>query len=185
MTRDRLALLVTSSALLVSWLSTPATPTPAPAAAQPAPSPARPPADPASALALDVARETDRLGQRLPDMPGPARRARDPFAFGASPRPSPSRPPARPAALPGPAPAAPAFEAPAATRPLLKLIGIAERRAGDAVERSAILSGTSDVYIVAGGDSVLGRFTVVAIGADAIDLIDTVTQAPVQLSLPR
>lgn len=184
MTRDRLALLVTSSALLVSWLSAPASPTPEPAAAQPPAADAPPVGRDATAeLAFDVVRETERLRQRVETAPGPRRSGRDPFAFGAAPRavPRPARTIAPPPAADVPAVA----ERPSpAARPLLRLIGIAERQQDGALLRSAILSGTGDVYIVGVGDEVLGRFVVSAVDAGAVELSDSVTRASVRLALP-
>jgi hypothetical protein len=189
-TRDRLALLVTSSALLVSWLSTPASPTPDAAAPQVPAVESRPPArDAATVLALDVARETERLEQRMVEAPGPRRSGRDPFAFGMAPRASrPDVPPPRPAGLAAGGedgvPAALAVPAPQAG-PALRLIGIAERRLAEGVQRSAILSGASDVYIVSEGDELIGRFVVGAIGEGAVELRDTVSEAQLRLVLPQ
>lgn len=184
MTRDRLALFLTSSALLVSWLSMPAWPTPDTGSESPSPRQVRPPpADPASELAFDVVRETERLRLRVAAAPGPRRGGRDPFTFGVARRPA-SRPPLLSrTAEPREAAAAPGSAAPA--RPALRLIGLAERHATEGMVRSAILSGDSDVYIVTEGDLVQGRFTVVGVGADAVDLLDAVTQEALRLPLPQ
>lgn len=185
-TRDRLGLLITSSALLVSWLSAPASSVTGPAATQPAAAPARPaPPDRASELARDVSRETERLGQRVGDVPAPRRAGRDPFSFAVR---APVAPPFRP--LPPPrgadvTPPAAHVAEPAVARAALRLIGIAERAGEDGVSRSAILAGASDVYIVSPGDQVIGRFTVVAVEAGAVGLRDVATDAVVRLVLPQ
>jgi hypothetical protein len=181
--RDRLALLVTSSALLMSWLSAPATPTPEPAARPVvAPPPAASTQDPTTALAFDVEKEGDRLRARVASAPSPKRPGRDPFRFG---DPAPRElPPARPVVAP-PAAAADAVAAPPASPLLpLKLIGIAERDTEDGIVRSAVLSGPSDVYIVTVGDEVMGRYAVAAIGADGIELIESATGQSLTLALP-
>lgn len=181
MTRDRLALLVTSSALLVSWLSSPAWPT-TPATSQPLPPPdVTTPQEPVEELAFDVARETERLRERMASVPTPRRGGRDPFRFQAS-RPAISRPLPQYAA---PVARAVPEETIAPTRPVLKLIGVAERQAPDGPIRTAILSGASDVYILAIGDTVLGRFTVTAIEPEAVELTETITSAVARLALPR
>ncbi len=182
MTRDRLALLLTSSALLVSWLSVPASPTPGTAPPRPATPAVASPPDRAVELAGEVARETDRLGQRLAEAPRPSRRGRDPFAVAPIAAPTPAR---RLRHLPPPVEALPADGAPIGSPLALRLIGIAERHAGETVQRTAILSGQSDVYIVTTGDQVLGRFAVVAVGADAVELRETATDLLVRLALPR
>jgi hypothetical protein len=79
----------------------------------------------------------------------------------------------------------PAF-APASPPPFpLKLIGIAERETPDGPIRTAILSGPADVFLVSPADQVLGRYTVGAVGADAVELTDATTGAVVRLALPQ
>lgn len=188
-TRDRFALLVTSSALLVSWFSTPAQPTPSPPADQPAPRSAAtaPARDRASALAREVSRETARLAGRLALDPPTPRPGRDPFDFASSRAPAvaPAAPVTRP--LPRPAPLADAPEdlPRAAAGPTLRLIGIAERTTPDGVHRSAVLAGASDVYIVSAGEALLARFDVVEVEADAVALRERASGAPVRLVLAR
>lgn len=186
MTRDRLALLITSSALLVSWMSTPASPTTeAVAQPPPLPAPASPALDRALELARDVSRETERLEQRAAAVPASRRAGRDPFSFAW--RPSPV---ARAPLLPTPRAASlsadvPESSGPAVAGPALRLIGIAERTGADGLTRSAVLAGASDVHIVSVGDQVIGRFAVVAVEAGAIELRDLHSDAAVRLLLPQ
>lgn len=180
-TRDRLALLVTSSALLMSWLSAPATPTPAPASA-PAAVIQQPQPDATTSLAFDVERETDKLRERVSSAPAPRRPGRDPFRFATDlPR---EVPMARADAAPWPDAATPAPEPPPAPRPSFKLIGIAERNTPDGLVRTGILSGQSDVFLVSVGDEILGRYSVSAVGVDAVELLDAASGQPLVLALP-
>jgi hypothetical protein len=52
--------------------------------------------------------------------------------------------------------------------PALKLSGIAQK----AWKRSAIISGDGQIYLVAEGDTVAGRYVVVKVDADAVHLLD-------------
>ena len=56
--------------------------------------------------------------------------------------------------------------------PPLVLSGIAERKTPQGQTRTAILAGDMQVYLVAEGDSVAGRYRVVKIDSDAVVLRD-------------
>ena len=185
-TRDRLALLITSSALLLSWMSVPASPTTeAVAQRPPVASPASPALDRALELARDVSRETERLNQRGAVVPASRRAGRDPFSFAWRPSPAP-RAPLRSAPLAASLAAAVADSSvPAVAGPSLRLIGIAERTGADGLTRSAVLAGASDVHIVSVGDQVIGRFAVLAVEAGAIELRDLRSDAAVRLVLAQ
>jgi hypothetical protein len=151
-----------------------------------APAPTRSPAPaPVQAAApdpamLDVERQTSRLREYASVAPEP-RSVRDPFRFGHRPPPrsrvSPSyvqpRAVAAPSSLPPPVPE----PAP------LQLIGMAERDSGDGAERIAIIAAFNDVHLVRVGDRIGGRFTVLAVGADAVELEDAETRTLVRLGL--
>ena len=74
----------------------------------------------------------------------------------------------------------PAQAMPAPAGPILKLSGVA-RNGGT---HTAIISGDGQLYLVAEGDSVAGRYTVVKVGPEAVLLRDA-AGAEQQLSLPR
>ena len=61
--------------------------------------------------------------------------------------------------------------------PPLQLIGIAEKKVGDTLVRTAMLSpGDADALIMAkAGETILGAYEVVAVGVDAVELKDLVT----------
>ena len=129
-------------------------------------------------LAADVQAQTARLRQRLETAPVPKAPFRNPFMFAAR---EPKRPAARPAApvvFTPPPPVAP-------VEPSLHLIGIAEKKAGDGVVRTAMMAaGDADNLIMATlGQTILGAYEVVAIGADAVELKDVATGATRRLVL--
>ena len=59
------------------------------------------------------------------------------------------------------------------------MIGIAEKRVGDTIVRTAMLSpGDADALIMAtAGQKILGAYEVIAVTADAVELKDLVTGA--------
>ena len=63
--------------------------------------------------------------------------------------------------------------------PRLQLIGIAEKKVGNAIVRTAMLTpGDADALIMAtAGQQILGAYEVVTISADAVELKDLVTGA--------
>lgn len=70
-----------------------------------------------------------------------------------------------------------------APRPALALIGIAEDATPMGVRRRAILRSANDVVLAAEGDEIAGRFVVVAIDADAVELRDRQGGALFRLTL--
>jgi hypothetical protein len=81
--------------------------------------------------------------------------------------------------------AASAMFAPSAP-PEWKLIGVAERVDGDARARTAIISGPHDVFLVAEGAQFAGRFEVVRIESESVELRGLADGARLVLSLkPR
>jgi hypothetical protein len=127
-------------------------------------------------LASEVQAHAARLRERLASAPRPQLPHRNPFTF--QPRPS---VPARPAARPDPAIAA---EPLVPSEPTLALIGIAEDRGPDGLVRTAVITDDADgVFVLAVGETLLERYRVEAIGADAVELKDVATNAVRRLVL--
>lgn len=120
------------------------------------------------AIARDMQTEAARLRERLQQAPAPDSTLRNPFAFGAarSPRPATGLVHATVSNTTDVAAAAPPI-------PALSLIGMAEDPTSNGVRRTAVLCGEGDaVYFVGEGDTLIGRYRVTKIGADAIELQD-------------
>jgi hypothetical protein len=114
------------------------------------------------ALASGVQSQALRLRQRLAVAPAPRSTIRNPFEFVVlRPRIPVSRKPIEPAA--------PVVDAP--PEPNLVLIGLAE----DGSTRTAMIESGDDLVMVTEGETVVARYRVVKIGADAIELVDLVT----------
>jgi hypothetical protein len=128
-----------------------------------------------AALAADVQSQAERLRQRLAAAPAP-QPVRNPFVFAQKAAQVAAVPPRR-AALPVQEPAAP-------PEPNLTLLGIAEDKTPKGLSRTAIL-GTdgNDVLMVTEGQEFAGRYRVVAIGPDVIELKDILTGATRRLAL--
>jgi hypothetical protein len=146
---------------------------------------------PAPAL-FDVDEAAARLRSRQRESPAPRDGGRNPFEF------------ARPAvtaasviAAPASAitPPAPPAEPPA---PLFTLSGIVDKTVENRVSeggtgeggagqkttvRTAVISGLGQLYFAKVGDPVTTRYTVAAIGADAVELRDVVTGQSIRLAL--
>jgi hypothetical protein len=132
----------------------------------------RVPAPPASSEAL--AAEIERLHERLRPAVEPTE-SRDLFRYGARPSRRSELPPPTPAiAAPIPLPQPPAPFA---------LIGVAEDAGTNGPVRTAIISGTGDMLFVHEGDTIVGRFRVDHITADAIELTDGNSGAPLRFTL--
>lgn len=166
--------------ILAAWLLPSATSDQTPPADRARVAPAVPPQRAAAlqdALVRDVEAAAARLRQYESTRPGARRPARNPFRFREVPPPA-----AAAAALRRPREA---DEPPATTAgPVLRLIGIAERNGVGDPARIAILATPSDVHLAAPGDRVSGRFTVLAVLADAAELRDEATGTVVRLALP-
>ena len=183
MNKKQIASLGTFAVLVAVWVSSATLPPPpAPAVApQPAPKAGRnatrtDPRKPRDVTSFDLNEAAERLKARLNTQRQLRGLDRDPFEFG--------RPPA-PRVAPMPV-AAPAFAAPAAPvdlPPPFALTGVAEQKKGDAMERTAILTGNGQMYFAKVGDRVVGRYEVTAVGADAVELRELESGRVVRLGL--
>lgn len=72
---------------------------------------------------------------------------------------------------------------PAPARPMLQLIGVAEDETAAGTVRTAIVSGLGELFLVKVGDVVSGRYRVEQVAADAVELVDTTTDASTTLAL--
>lgn len=174
---SRGVLIVGGVALLAAWFAAAADRQDPPAAA-----PARDGStlDQAEALARDIEAQSARLHARLANAPTPRPDGRNPFAFDV-PRATRGR---------GPAPQGEVSESPATIEipepPPLTLSGIAEEGTGvaeGAPVRIAVLSGLGDVFLARAGDTILGRYEVLGVGADAAELKDLTTGRTIRLGL--
>jgi hypothetical protein len=159
MSPTRAAAYLGGGMLLAAWLasaagvgrpSIPPVATPSPEAVQ------------LDALASDVQSQALRLRQRLSSAPAPRATIRNPFEFVAV------QPPLA-ASIRTPAPSAPPVLAP--PEPNLVLIGVAE----DGTTRTAMIESGDELVMAIEGQTIVSRYRVVQIGADAIELIDLVT----------
>lgn len=123
-------------------------------------------------LVADVQTQAGRLRKRLETAPVPTAPFRNPFSFAE--RSAPVVRQSRPAVAPVPTFVPPP---PVAPEPSLQLIGIAEKKVGDVVVRTAMLApGDADSLIMATtGQQILGAYEVVAISVDAVLLKDLTT----------
>jgi hypothetical protein len=180
MTLRRATLYIGGGTLLVAWFSSAAS---VPLGRNPRrPSTANRDTSPrADALAVSVQTQARRLAQRLATAPAPQQPTRNPFAFGALPVVRRATPVRMAAPEPEPAPLAAAI-----VEPALVLVGLAERRTGDSVVRSAVISTDGQDLIMAEvGTVLLGQYTVTSIGNDAVELNETSTGRSRRLSLQR
>lgn len=182
MNRTRIALLGFFAVLVAVWVSS-ATLPPA-SAPKPTPVPAAKGARPArpgqttrgrDVTSFDLNDAAQRLHARLTTSPRSGRTDRNPFEFGQAPTPrvamSPVAAPVAPPLPLGPQP------------PPFTLTGVAEQKHGEALERTAILSGNNQIYFAKSGDRLLGRYEVTAVGVDAIELREIVGGQIVRLAL--
>lgn len=129
------------------------------------------------AVVAEVQAQAGRLRSRLSNAPVPDGPERNPFAFATR------KQQVRPGTTAAPAPVAPpvVLQVP---EPVLELIGVAETRTAGGVVRTAMISGGYDeLMMVTAGQRVLGRYDVVAVGADAVELKDLQTGATRRLAL--
>lgn len=169
MTLRRAALYAGGASLLAAWFSSAASLSPQRAHEVTRADTAQP-ASPIDDVAAEVERQAKRLRERLASPPLPQQPFRNPFAFSRaddSPR------------SPSPQPIASAQSPPTAAEPpepALTLIGLAEQHRPQGTERTAMIATAGDELImVAVGASVLGRYTVRAISAESVELIETAT----------
>jgi hypothetical protein len=128
-------------------------------------------------LASEVQAQTLRLKTRLAAAPAPHAPARNPFTF--APRQAPASRPRRVEADAAPsAPMLPPAE------PAIDLVGLAEDRTAQGVERTAIVSALSgELFLVKEGELLAARYRVKTIGADAVELTDLQTGGVRRLKL--
>jgi hypothetical protein len=155
--------------LLAAWLAS--------AAGVVRPSPVRLPRRSAAAVQLDavasnVQSQAARLRQRLAVAPAPQSPVRNPFAFVAAPAPV--------AAVPRrPVPVEPVVIEPTAPEPDLVLLGVAEQGS----TRTAMIASGDELVMATEGQTVVGRYRVAKVSAEAIELTDLGTGATRRLIL--
>lgn len=172
MTGTRLAAWVLGAAVCGAWLASAAGITRQARVERAAPRPAD--AVQFDALAADVQAQAGRLRERLAEAPAPREVQRNPFRF------APRAPVNRPVRSSAPPPIdVPEPIAVADVRePALQLIGVAEKNTRDGLVRTAMIAGGYDeLMMVTAGQRILGRYEVVAVGADAVELRDGDTGA--------
>ena len=134
------------------------------------------PGNSTDAIAVQVQAHAMRLRERLQSAPTPQLPHRNPFAFQVR-----AQPVVRPVRRPDPSTPVEPLPPP---EPRLSLIGIAEDQSPAGVTRTAIISDEAEnLLMVAVGHTVLGRYRVEAIGADAVELKNVETNAVKRLGL--
>jgi len=125
-----------------------------------------------AALAVEIQRLHERLRPSIP----PEQPARNLFEY-------------RSRRAAAPADVHPTIVSPAAASvgdaapPAVELVGIATDGAGDALVRTAIISGFGQLFLVKEGEPVSDRYRVVRVTADGVQLSDTQSSAPVWIVL--
>jgi hypothetical protein len=132
------------------------------------------------ALATDVQAQAGRLRERLANAPAPRLAERNPFRFSA-------RPERRPAGAAADLPLPPApLPVPEIREPVLELVGVAEsklvgvaesKKEEEVVRTAMITGGFGELMMVTAGQRILGRYDVVAVSDDAVDLKNLETGA--------
>ena len=177
MTRGRIAALLLGTAVCTAWLASAAGVTRQARAARA--TPREPDASQFDALASDVQTQAGRLRARLAQAPTPRDTTRNPFRFA-------DRQPRAPQRAPRdltPA-AAPIAIEPVVREPSLQLIGVAETKTKDGVVRTAMITGGyNELMMVTPGQRILGRYEVVVISQDAVELKDLQSNAVRRLYL--
>jgi hypothetical protein len=168
----RTATIAVAGGALAAWLAAAATSGVRDAVAPPAAQ--RTAADTSGA---ELATEIARLHERLRPTSSPRQPGRDLFRFSA-PKPKPSAVIATHAALTEaittPAPLPP---------PPFKLSGIAEDPGRDGPDRTAIVAGSGQLFLVKEGEMVTPRYRVMRISADVVELLDVGTNLPLRLGM--
>ena len=123
--------------------------------------------------AADIEQQAARLQAGLRQHTGYREAERNPFRFVAEPAAG-NAVDSRAAAPP------PEFVSP--PPPLITLAGIAADQVGERTERTAILSSPSGVLLVREGDEVVGRYRVVTIDNEAVELIGLADGARLRLT---
>jgi hypothetical protein len=128
----------------------------------------------AEARGAELAVEVARLHERLRPTASPRTPGRDLFRFSA-PKPKPV-PAAAHAAITE-------LSAPAAPPPAFKLSGIAEDPGRDGPDRTAVIAGAGQLFLVKEGEPVTPRYRVAHISADVVELVDVDTNLPLRLAM--
>jgi hypothetical protein len=128
-------------------------------------------------LAAEVQAQTLRLKSRLASAPAPQEPFRNPFTFATRAprerRESPTRVEAEAPARPGPP-----------LEPAIELIGVAESESPKGVVRTAIISALSgELFLVKEGETIVARYRVGTILADAVELNDLLSGTVRRLAL--
>ncbi len=168
---NRALTLTVTSAALVAWLAGAAT------SNRDVPPPLVLPTPHVDLQGADLAKEISRLHDRLRPDASPRQPARNLFAYHAT-----ARRELAPASAPAPAlrePAAPA----APPMPPLKLDGVAEDQGADGPARTAIISAEGQLFLVKAGDMLGSRYRVARVGADVVELVDTIDNSVRRLAL--
>ena len=166
----RTLMLVVGGAALIAWFAAAAT------SNRDLPPPVIVARSPVDVKGADLAKEIERLHERLRPEATPRQPGRNLFTYH-------SVPPPRPAIVE--APKAALTEAPTAATPLppLKLDGIAEDAGADGVVRTAIIAGEGQLFLVKEGDAVGSRYRVTKIAATVVELVDSVDGSTRRLPL--
>ena len=176
MTLRRAVVYIGGASLLVAWFSSAASLSLQRQRLQPVAQTPEPSA--VDGLAHEVQTRAKRLKERLASAPMPQQPVRNPFVFRrAEPPPAAT---SRPAATIAPVPTV--VQLPA--EPPLVLIGIAEQRVNNVPVRIAMITTAGDeLLVVRVGDSVIQRYQVTAIMANAAELLDLTTGRARRLTL--
>ena len=165
MTPTRAAAYIGLVSLLAAWFASAAGVIKSPRAPR---TPVRTTGTSGDAVAFDVQAQAERLQRRLDTAPTPQKPVRNPFTFHVRPRVQ--------AEAPSPLAAERAPEPTPDPEPELTLIGVAEDKTPGGLVRTAMIAAAGDQLTLAKvGQDVAGRYTVKAIGADAVELTDTAT----------
>ena len=119
----------------------------------------------AAALAAEIA----RLHDRPKPVALPRQAVRNPFVFASTAR--------RSAERPGPTRESPQHDTltpTVALPPVLKLVGLGEDVTPTGTVRTAILSGSGDLVLAKEGDTVAGRYRVLRISSEIVELSDVI-----------
>ena len=120
------------------------------------------------ALAAEVQAQAGRLREHLANAPAPRTDQRNPFSFGMRSTPAPRRSSTESRVAIAPQPVIPVL-----SEPMLDLIGIAESPGSNGTVRTAMITDQQqDLIMVVVGQRILGRYDVVTIGDDAVELKD-------------
>jgi hypothetical protein len=176
MNASRLAVWIVGAAVSGAWLASAAGVTrQARNARVPPPAPETVQLD---ALAAEVQTQAGRLRERLANAPAPRVAGRNPFSFDSAPaRRHAASPETNQAIVPAPV-------VPELREPILELIGIAESQGETGILRTAMMTNEeNDLIMVTPGQRILGRYDVIAVSEEAVDLKDVQTGATRRLIL--